>query len=354
MKTNFRLSGSIFSIAQKCPGSLAISLPRKLMEERQDAQEGTDAHEVIADDIESVRRFLPAKTKTLQEHIEEEVSGTYKGLKLSGGVDYWSVDFTAGILYVYDWKTGPMGIDHLGPAQIEFYAYLILLSFGVKGLKIKEVILCLVSPRLNQKKIFTRTPDDLIKLERAFDLILSGIKKKEKPQPGEWCRWCSKRFVCVEFRNELKRFAEPSFHGKPLQRITAGDLKTLAVAAVAVADIRKYVMEMLANGVSIPGVCVENQNAARIFGDGIDAGILAERLSDEITTRKAVEFLSYKLKTPAQLEKEGFLLDRITDLISTTQRKVLKIESVPEGSTKKQPKSKTTEKTKTKIKVKRT
>ena len=66
-----RLSGSIFAIAQKCPASLTVKFSKKLMSEEDFAQDGK--------------------------------------------------------LYVVDWKTGPMGIEHLSAAQIDFYAFLVIL-----------------------------------------------------------------------------------------------------------------------------------------------------------------------------------------------------------------------------------
>lgn len=322
-KEQIYLSGSSFSIAQKCPASLALKFSKKLMAERQDAQEGTDAHEVIAEDIESMRRFLPEKTKHLEEHIEDRLEMTYRSFKLSGGIDYYALDFKDGALHVTDWKTGPMGIDHLGPAQIEFYAFLILTGISKEKLKkIKSVVLSLVSPRLNQKKTFTRTVFEILEQKEKFNLILKSLAKKEKPQTGEHCRWCSKRFVCPQLRDEMKRFADPEIYGKSLVKITAEDLKTLSVAAAVITDVRKYVVELLENGQVIPGVRIEMQNAGRIFSEGVDEFMLAKTLgtAPENLTDK-------KMKSPAALEKAGYNLDPLAEFISLTQRKVLKVET---------------------------
>lgn len=319
MKEKLRLSGSIFSIAQKCPASLTIPFSKKLMSDGKEAADGTDEHEKIANDIESMRRFLPDFKDTF-EHIERQRELEYKDFNLSGGIDYYALSYEHETLYVVDWKTGPMGIDHLGPAQIEFYAFIILKTLAKIELKrIKKVELSLVSPRLNQKKTFTRTPQEILALTDKFDLILEAIKKKQKPIPGEHCRYCNKRFVCTEFKEELKKFA--GMTGKK-GGLTAEDLRTLSIAEAAIKDIKNYVKELLENGHPIPGVRMETQNAARVFAEGVDALMISEASGIEHS-----QLFSEKLKTPSQLEKEGFDLSPVQEFIVTTTRKVLKVES---------------------------
>lgn len=327
-KEKLYLSGSAFAIAQECPASLTIKFSGKLMADGKDAAAGTDEHEKIADDIESVRRFLPEKHETMQEHVEpSRLEVEYKDFRLSGKPDYYAIDDKTKTLHVVDWKTGPMGVGHLSASQLDFYSYLVLRK--IKTPFRYSVESELVSPRLNQRKKFTRNPAELsADVESKLDAILKAVKKKEKPQAGDHCRYCNKRFVCVVLREELKRFADPEVFGtdgvrkEKLQKITAEDLKTLAIASAAITDIRKYVSELVEHGAGPAGVRVETQNAARIFAEGVDVHMIADALGqqgpDNITEQK--------LKTPAQLEKAGFTLDAVQEYIVTTQRKVLKVE----------------------------
>jgi len=327
MKTTekIRLSGSIFATAQKCPASLTIEFSKKLMSEEGYASDGTDAHEEIAADIESVRRFLPPKSKDLVEYnATPRIEHMYGIFNVSGETDWHGVDYKKGVLYVYDWKTGPMGIEALGEHQVEFYAFLILRSLTKSQLKqLHTVELALVAPGLNQKKTFTRSVSELMEsVETKLDAIETAIKKKEKPKPGSHCRFCSKRFVCVELRDELKRFAEPRFQGNLLKTVTAADLKTLAVASAVIADIRKYVAELIENGSPVPGVSIQYQNAARVFDETVDVRMLAEKLGAE-----PEQLVKSKMLTPAQLEKAGFDLAPVDEFVTLTKRKVLKVEA---------------------------
>ena len=342
-KHSLYLSGSGFAIAQKCPASLTIEFSKKLMADGKEAADGTDAHEEIAGNIESMRKYLPAKVPGLVEHIEERLSVKTGVFNLSGGPDYYAYNLREGVLYVVDWKTGPAGIDHLGADQIEFYAFLALLSMTPAARKqIEDVRLSLVSPRLNSQKRFGRPAAVLIEdIQEKLKLIERAVGRGQKPQPGEQCRWCNKRFVCVELRNELKRFADPQTFGtdghrkEALQKITAEDLKTLSIAAAAIADIRKYVSELVENGPGIPGVRVEVQNAARFFAEGVDAALIAKALGV-----RPVQIMEQNLRTPAQLEKDGFDTTKVAEYMVISQRKTLKVEAP-----KKQTETQTTQKT---------
>ncbi len=326
-KAKWYLSGSSFAIAQKCPASLTIEFSNKLMADDREAEEGTDWHARIEADLEQVRRFLPEKD-TVHEITEQRFTLAQGPFQLSGGVDYHAIEKTApGKLFVVDWKTGPAGIDHLSAAQIEFYTYLILKS--KKFPRSIPVELSLVSPRLNQQKHFNRTAQEILDdVDGKLGEIEKAIKRGDKPAPGEHCRYCNKRYICPQLRAELKRFADPAIFGidgvrkEALQKITAEDLKTLSIAAAAIQDIRKYVSEMIANGQEIPGCRVEYQNAARIFAEGVDAPMIAKKLGVRVS-----QIVEEKLKTPSQLEKAGFVLDRVQDFIQTTTRKTLKVEA---------------------------
>jgi len=320
-KNQYYLSGSSFSIAQKCAASVTIEFSKKLMSDGQEASEGTDAHEVIANDIESMRRFLPVKHDKLTEYVERRLETDYDKFWLSGGVDYFAIDYRDGVLYVTDWKTGPMGIDHLGPAQLEFYAYLILMDLAAsQRKKITSVILALVSPRLNQKKTFTVSVNEILALSEKFDAILQAIEKKQKPQTGEHCRYCNKSVVCPELRAELIRFTEPKFQGQ-LVKLTAQDLKLLTIAATKIDDIKKYAKELIEHGTPIPGTRLEWRNSARVFSQDIDGASIAKALGVRLDSISEV-----KIKSPAQLEKAGFKLDKVNDFITLTGGMQLKID----------------------------
>lgn len=340
-KHSLYLSGSNFAIAQKCPASLTIDFSKKLMSDGAEAADGTDAHEEIAADIEKMRRYLPAKVPGMVEHEDRNrnrivlKTGVWN---LSGLPDYRAIVLHEGKLYIVDWKTGPAGIDHLGADQIEFYAYLVLMDMTPAArAKIEDVHLSLVSPRLNAQKHFLRDAKELVKdVSEKLKAIERAVGRGQKPQPGDQCRWCNKRFVCVEFRNELKRFADPQIFGtdgrrkEALQKITAEDLKTLSVAAAAIADIRKYVSELVKNGAGIPGVRVEVQNAARVFASGVDAAMIAKALGV-----KPAQIMEQKMRTPGQLEKDGFDLAPAAEYIVTTTREIVKVEVAPETTAQK-------------------
>ena len=162
----------------------------------------------------------------------------------------------------------------------------------------KKLVVAIVQPTKNGDHFSCWEPEDFSPERFCLDFV-AAMERAKKPDPapcaGSWCAFCPGEAVCPAKTGELQA----------LNRIDLKDLtmiptyEELDSMKSTLKAIEKLVHAQMEEGVNIPGFKLVNKRAARVYSDqpAIELKIKkAKRIKME-------DAYTYKLKTPAQLEK---------------------------------------------------
>lgn len=190
---------------------------------------------------------------------------------------------------------------------------------AMAGLKepVEQVTLTIVQPRARHSLGPVRsrtmaTPELMMDIgEVVFGAQIRALAPNPPATPGEHCRWCPAAATCPEHRALALSVAQDQFGNLPDETtalpqpvyLSDNDLgRILAIGAhfeMWLEQVRQHAHHRAENGHFIPGWKLVPKRATRKWRDEAEAeGVLRFSLGEHF------ELHTYKLKSPAQIEKE--------------------------------------------------
>lgn len=203
-------------------------------------------------------------------------------------------------LHVIDLKYGQgVQVEAVDNPQLAIYGLGALACFGMD---FEQVKLTIFQPRGkgDTVKTWTITPQDLLKtwgkkIERAYQ---ETIDKPRLYRQGDWCMWCKGARNCDPVERQTKAIGRPNAtvpkEVKKLAKILRMETAVLEYLNQAKAEA----FALLSQGVEVPGYKLVQAWGNRKW---VDEDQVRDLLSEQCGE---AEYMTKKLKSPAQLEKQ--------------------------------------------------
>lgn len=321
------VGGSTAKRVMMCPGSVALVQQVPDRPSSSYANEGTLLHDAIAkmldgkpslDDVQNMayedavmtddlieRKLMPA-LQALQDidpefqmeydtearvHFGELLPGVFGSADLIGRLGDTAI--------VLDWKFGDgVVVEAEENPQLMFYAAAALRTPETAWAfdNAKSVELIIVQPP--SVKRWTTTFDRLRQFERELVHAVKIAQREQAPlRAGDHCRFCPAKPICPEMTDASARMLRQRVEKLNVQQIAAS-LATADMVEEFISDLRKLALQMLEQGVSVPGYKLVAKRATRQWTDEDQArNALLVHLAES-------EVLETSVISPAQAEKK--------------------------------------------------
>lgn len=327
-----------------CPGSVALNAQLPRSPSSSYADEGTLLHEAISDvllnglepesQLGRIYKGESGEYKLTQDLMYDQLIPAYQMLeeidpdaemdmavenKVSFGDFLPGVFGSADVLgrikktaYVIDWKFGRGLVDAVENAQMMFYAAAAMRTPGLEWVfkGATDIRMVIIQPERGCPSIWDTKPKRIQEFEQT---LARAVKQSSQPDAkvatGDWCRWCNAKTICPAMNGLVDRVQ----HAK-VQAINVDELveylKMAPLVESRIRDLYALAMQMLENGVEIPGYKLVPKRATRkwVKDDQIVINTLVDAVAesapdiDEKAVRKS--FMSEpELISPAQAEK---------------------------------------------------
>jgi hypothetical protein len=280
-----------------------------------------NAVNVAYDYIEDLRATadLEGIEHTLEHSALSEFGGT---------VDYWCIHGEE--LTVVDYKHGAgVTVDAQGNPQLMAYLILIrdwVLSEKPEGVKVPTTYRgVIVQPRGQGAAIKEADfePEAISKLEYQIqDLHKAYLDGNDTRTAGDWCRWCSAAASCPALQAMANEAAVTDFADVNDVEDVAKWLAARKPIEAFLKAIAEKALGQLQDGQPVPGFKLVERLGNRQWK--LDEAALLRRLKTRGIGKRAA--MQSKLKSPAQLEKDGHA-EAVADL---THRPVTGLVVAPE------------------------